>query len=100
MTVFKAIESKQNNLTVVYKQGVSFSNTSIDINATRDLAKDMDIIVLTVGEETYTETPGNINNLFLNKEQYELADALFALKKPVVLVYLGGKNKNKKNEDL
>lgn len=87
-TVFSAIRSKQP--TTFYFQGVSF-NDSIDFNEAVAQAQRSDIIVLTIGEETYTETPGNINNLLLNQEQYHLAEALFNTSKPVIVVYLGGR---------
>jgi beta-glucosidase len=87
-TVYSAIRSKQSN--TLYFQGVSFDNTT-DFNTAIQQANQSDIIILTIGEETYTETPGNINSLFLNQEQYDLADALFQTKKPVIVVYLGGR---------
>ena len=89
-TVFEAIRNK-NAALVDYKEGVTFNNQNNDISSTVELAKNYDIIVLTIGEATYTETPGTINSLLLNQEQYDLANALFALKKPVILVYLGGR---------
>ena len=90
-TLFDAILNKKTAGVVYYKQGVTFDDKTNDIDATVELAKAFDIIVLAVGEQTYTEAEGNINNLLLNKEQYALADALFELNKPVILVVLGGR---------
>ena len=83
LSVFDAIKSKRNS--TQYLLGLE------NVSKTVEQAKAHDIIVLAVGEETYTETPGNINDLRLNEEQYELARALYGLSKPVVLVYLGGR---------
>ena len=92
LTLFNAIKSKIGNGEVNYKQGVSFvNNQTNDISATVELAKTHDIIILTVGENTYTESPGTVDNLKLNSDQYDLANALFALNKKVILVYLGGR---------
>jgi beta-glucosidase len=86
-TVLGAIQNKRSNIVHV---GVTFNDTTNFTIAIQE-ASMSDIIILTIGEETYTETPGNINNLFLNQEQYDLAEALFQTKKPVIVVYLGGR---------
>ena len=92
LTLFAAIQSKLagQSSTVKYSEGANFENKT-NFDDTLALAKTSDIIILSVGEATYTETPGNINNLFLPDVQYELANAIFALNKPVILVYLGGR---------
>lgn len=51
----------------------------------------MDVIVLCIGEDTYAETPGNINSLMLSESQVALGTALALLDKPIVLIYLGGR---------
>ncbi len=92
LTLFGALQKILNgqSSTVTYSEGANFDNKT-NFEATIQLAKSSDIIILSVGEATYTETPGNINNLFLQDVQYELANALFQLNKPVILVYLGGR---------
>ena len=50
-----------------------------------------DIIVLCIGEDTYTETPGNIDNMMLSNSQMELADRLLKTGKKLILVYVGGR---------
>ena len=79
-----------NNYTVTYVGGTHF-NDKIDIKKAVDAAKDQDVIVLCLGEKPYTETMGNIPSLSLEQPQVELANALFATGKPVVLVTLGGR---------
>jgi beta-glucosidase len=56
-------------------------------------AANVDAIILCIGETTYTETPGNINNLMINQAQLDFSYALFkaVTNKPVIVVYLGGR---------
>ncbi len=50
-----------------------------------------DVVILCLGEQSYTETPGNIDDLRLPKDQLELARAAYDLGKPVVLVLIQGR---------
>lgn len=50
-----------------------------------------DVIVACVGESTYCETPGNINDLSLSANQRNLVKALAATGKPVVLILNEGR---------
>lgn len=54
-------------------------------------AKEVDYIVLALGEASYTEFLGNIDDLYLPDVQEKLAHACLATGKPVVLVLLGGR---------
>jgi beta-glucosidase len=47
--------------------------------------------VLCLGEKPYTETAGNIDSLNLDQTQLDLANAMIATGKPVILVALGGR---------
>jgi beta-glucosidase len=47
--------------------------------------------VLCLGEKPYTETAGNIDSLNLDQAQINLANAMIATGKPVILVTLGGR---------
>ncbi len=89
LTVYAALQKKSTGH-VTYVGGTSF-NDKIDIEKAVEAAKNQDIIVLCVGEKPYTETMGNIFSLNLDQSQVELANALFATGKPVVLVTLGGR---------
>ncbi len=88
-TLFKALQQKSTG-SVTYVGGNSF-NDPIDINKAVAAAKNNDVIVLAIGEKPYTETPGNIDSLNLESSQIELANALLATGKPVILVTLGGR---------
>lgn len=54
-------------------------------------AAEADVIVACVGENSYCETPGNMNDLNLSQNQKELVRALAAAGKPIVLVLNGGR---------
>lgn len=56
-------------------------------------ANEMDAIVVCLGEENYTEKPGDIRDLALPKGQYELVTALreAAPEKRIILVFFGGR---------
>lgn len=90
MTVLEAIENKVGKNNVIYSAGTDFSK---DINLTEsvELAKTADAVILCLGENTYCEAEGNINDLTLDAVQLEYAKKLAATGKPVVLVLLEGR---------
>ena len=63
----------------------------VDIPAAVRAAGAADVIVLCLGEGSYTETPGNIPDLTLGEPQRKLAEAIEATGKPVVLVLVEGR---------
>ena len=54
-------------------------------------ARDADVVVVAVGENSYCETKGNINDLSLSRNQRELVTSLASAGKPVVLVLNEGR---------
>ncbi len=54
-------------------------------------ARGADVIIACVGENTYCETPGNMNDLNLSANQKELVRRLAATGKPVILVLNEGR---------
>lgn len=101
-TILSAIRNRFGADNVVYAPGVTYDPTaqwegnwgrlqSTDIPAAVEAAKDVDIIVACVGETSYCETPGNINDLSLAPEQRQLVSALAATGKPVVLILNEGR---------
>lgn len=64
-------------------------NYKVDVLAEK--AKDVDYIVLCLGEDAYAESPGVINDLTLPKKQLEYAKAAIATGKPVILVLTEGR---------
>lgn len=54
-------------------------------------AQNADVIILCIGEDTYTEGVGNTNSLMLSDSQLSLANALVASSKPTIVIYVGGR---------
>jgi beta-glucosidase len=89
-TILEAIRLKIGKEKVFYEAGASFDalqNIDNAINA----AKKSDAIVLCLGELSYTENPGNIDELDLPQAQIQLAKEMAKLGKPVILVLAEGR---------
>ncbi|MGI8495847.1 MAG: glycoside hydrolase family 3 C-terminal domain-containing protein, partial [Pyrinomonadaceae bacterium] len=105
MTIRAAIEQKVGRKNIEFVQGTSIArpgnspsnstptdiNEEVDIKKAVDEAKDSDVVVLCLGEGSYTETPGNITDLTLPEPQLKLAEAVIATGKPVVVVMVEGR---------
>lgn len=93
--IYEALVAKFKNVTYLpvleYENSWFMNETRGDYNkAVRQAAKS-DVIVVAVGENTYTETVGNINDLTLSANQRDLVKAMAATGKPVVLVLNEGR---------
>ncbi len=89
-TILKAIQSLNNGGNVQYVKGVEWEK-EIDIRAAAAAASSADVVVAVIGEPTYCETPGNIEDLALPEPQIRLVEALAATGKPVISVLVGGR---------
>ena len=89
LTLLKAIEQKTSGK-VTYVGGKHYQD-EINIEQAVNEARKHDVVVLALGEKPYTETSGNIDTLTLPFAQMQLANALFATGKPIVLVTFGGR---------
>jgi len=89
LTIFKALQLKSTS-TVTYVGGNAFADR-IDSQKAVEEARNHDVIVLCLGEKPYAETVGNIDSLALDQAQLDLAGAMIATGKPVILVTLGGR---------
>lgn len=89
-TVLEAIQNKLGKENVTYVEGTSFNK---DINSAKavEAAKNSDVVILCLGEQAYCETPGNIDDLTLDKAQLDLANKIAETGKPVVLILLEGR---------
>lgn len=89
-TVLEAIQNKIGKENVTYIEGTCFDK---DINTDKAVseAKNSDAIILCLGESAYCESPGNINDLTLEKTQLDLAAKLSSTGKPIILVMLEGR---------
>ncbi|MGC6426065.1 MAG: glycoside hydrolase family 3 N-terminal domain-containing protein [Akkermansiaceae bacterium] len=89
-TVLEAFQAELGNENVTYVPGTKFDE-EIDIAAAVAAAKEVDHIILCLGEANYTETPGDIDDLRLDWPQQNLAHQLAATGKPIILVLLEGR---------
>lgn len=79
---------------VTYNAGVSLKATDtsgVDTAAVAALAAAADYIVVCVGEGTYAEKPGDIDDLALPQGQVEYVELLRTYGKPVILVLIEGR---------
>lgn len=89
-TIYKAVQNVFGAGNVAYAEGAKFAGQA-DLNEAVTKAAKADVIVLCLGENSYAETPGNINDLTLPAAQIELATALKATGKPIVLILTEGR---------
>ncbi|WP_281637253.1 glycoside hydrolase family 3 N-terminal domain-containing protein [Flavobacterium marginilacus] len=91
-TILEAFQNKLGKENVLYTKGANLDvEDDAEIQKAVDLAKNASKIVLCLGEKNYTETPGNISDLYMSKSQVKLALALAKLNKPIVLVLNEGR---------
>jgi len=89
-TILEAIKNKIGAANVTHVPGTEYDK-AIDMEKAVAAAKNADVIVLCLGEKTYTEKPGDLDDLNLPRAQIELAERLNATGKPVVLVLAQGR---------
>jgi beta-glucosidase len=91
-TILEAFQNKLGKENVLYTKGADLeTEDDAEIQKAVDLAKNVSKIVLCLGEKNYTETPGDISDLYMSKSQVKLALALAKLNKPIVLVLNEGR---------
>lgn len=97
-TIYEAFCNEYGKDNVILNQGVTYNEKGkyweenepqiLEAVAT---AKNADIIVACIGENSYTETPGNLTDLWLSENQRNLVKALAKTGKPVILVLNEGR---------
>ena len=97
-TIYEAFCNEYGKENVILNQGVTYNKkgkyweeNEPQIQGAVDAAKDADIIVACIGENSYTETPGNLTDLWLSENQRNLVKELAKTGKPVVLVLNEGR---------
>jgi beta-glucosidase len=104
-TIRRAIEAKVGAGNMTYVPGTRITRPpgspsngtptdleeEVDIPAAVRAAQSADVVVLCLGEGSYTETPGNITDLTIGEPQLKLAEAIQATGKPVVMVLVEGR---------
>lgn len=92
MTILEALQNKIGKENVLYTPGADLANfDDAEIAKAVEMAKGMSKIILCLGEKNYTETPGDISNLYITTSQSKLALALSKLNIPIVLVLNEGR---------
>jgi beta-glucosidase len=89
-TILEAIQNKVGANRVEYIEGVTFDR-EVDIPRAVSAAGSADVIVACLGEPTYCETPGNIDDLTLSAPQIRLTRELARTGKPIVMVLVEGR---------
>ena len=97
-TIYEALCNEYGQQNVVLCQGVTYNEqgkyweeNTPDIEAAVRAAKDVDVIIACIGENSYTETPGNLSDLTLSQNQRDLVKALSQTGKPIVLILNEGR---------
>lgn len=88
--ILKAIQQKIGKDNVIYEPGATVDSVK-NVEAAVKAAKNADAIVLCLGESSYTENVGNIDDLNLPWAQTELALELAKTGKPIILVLAEGR---------
>ena len=97
-TIYEAFCNVYGKENVILNQGVTYNEkgkyweeNEPQIQGAVAAAKDADVIVACIGENSYTETPGNLTDLWLSENQRNLVKALAQTGKPVILVLNEGR---------
>lgn len=97
-TIYEAFCNQYGKENVILNQGVTYNEkgkyweeNEPQIQGAVDAAKNVDVIVACIGENSYTETPGNLTDLWLSENQRNLVKELSKTGKPVILVLNEGR---------
>lgn len=97
-TIYEALCNKYGKENIILEQGVTyneggsyFEENKPEIDKAVRAAAKADIIIACIGENSYCETPGNLNDLNLSTNQQDLVKALSKTGKPIVMVLNEGR---------
>ena len=97
-TIYEALCNKYGKDNIILEQGVTYNEDGAyydenepQIEKAVAAAAQADIIIAAIGENSYTETPGNLNDLWLSKNQRDLVKELAKTGKPIILVLNEGR---------
>ncbi|MDR0974048.1 MAG: glycoside hydrolase family 3 C-terminal domain-containing protein [Prevotellaceae bacterium] len=97
-TILEAIQQRVRTSHVVYEPGVTYrpfgsywEENEPEIAKAVAAARNVDVIVACIGENSYCETPGNLDDLSLSVNQTALVEALAKTGKPIILVLNEGR---------
>ena len=97
-TILEALQNKLGAANVVYEPGVTYNDrgqwwqeNEPQIQKAVAAARGVDYIIACIGENSYCETPGNLDDLTLSANQLELVKALAKTGKPIIMVLNEGR---------
>mgnify|MGYP002622343660 CR=1 FL=1 len=97
-TIYEAMCNKYGKENIILEQGVTYKEDGAyydenepQIQKAVNAAKGADIIIACIGENSYTETPGNLTDLWLSENQRNLVKELAKTNKPVILILNEGR---------
>ncbi len=97
-TIYEALCNKYGQENIILEQGVTYNEDGAyydenepQIEKAVNAAANADIIIAAIGENSYTETPGNLTDLWLSENQRNLVKALAKTGKPIILVLNEGR---------
>ena len=97
-TIYEALCNKYGKENIILEQGVTYNEDGAyydenepQIDKAVAAAANADVIIAAIGENSYTETPGNLTDLWLSSNQRNLVKALAKTGKPIILVLNEGR---------
>lgn len=97
-TIYEALCNRYGKENVILEQGVTynekgayFEENEPQIDKAVNAAANADIIIACIGENSYCETPGNLTDLWMSKNQRDLVKELSKTGKPIILVLNEGR---------
>lgn len=97
-TIYEALCNKFGKENIILEQGVTYNENGAyydelepQIDKAVAAAAQADVIIAAIGENSYTETPGNLSDLWLSENQRNLVKELAKTGKPIVLVLNEGR---------
>ena len=97
-TIYEAVCNKFGAKNVILEQGVTYvaegsyeQENAPEIEKAVRAARNVDVILACIGENSYCETPGNLTDLALSENQRNLVKALAKTGKPIVLILNEGR---------
>ena len=97
-TIYEALCNKYGKENIILEQGVTYKEDGAyydenepQIEKAVATAAKADVIIAAIGENSYTETPGNLSDLWLSENQRNLVKELAKTGKPIILVLNEGR---------
>ena len=97
-TIYEALCNKYGKENIILEQGVTYNENGAyydenepEIDKAVAAAAKADVIIAAIGENSYTETPGNLSDLWLSENQRNLVKAFAKTGKPIILVLNEGR---------